>query len=881
MTMVALVLLLGAASIQAQEKIEVRRVGADSLVSFIRKNISDKVYYVPEKEDVSSYTVSATRENFLKEAFRVFKEQGYTVSEYDGKYFILKGLGLATTLPAGYFDAGAAGDDDLSRYINSQNVMVTFQNKVYEIGDENTHRTGKVYVKGYVRDVASGEPIVGVSIYEEGTSVYAQTDGYGFYKLQIPVGDHVLGFSGYSLEDLKLNVKVYDDGGLDVVMKEKVFALKGAVISAESQMSHRSSKMGVEKVRISQIKNVPVAFGETDVLKVVLTLPGVKTVGEASTGFNVRGGSVDQNLILFNDGTIYNPSHMFGILSSFNADVINDIELYKSSIPAEFGGRISSVLDVRGREGNSKKVTGSLGLGVLTSRAHIEGPIVKDKTTFILGGRTTYSNWILNMLPENCGYAGGKAGFFDINAGISHKINENNSIHAYGYYSRDRFSFSSDTVFRYSNISGSLKWRSNFNERNSLTMSVGYDQFENNTDICEQDYNAYSLFTRIRQGYAKLNFKSILNDKHTLTYGLNAIMYDMTPGILKPYDERSLVEARSLAVEQAVEPALFVSETWQATDKLALEGGVRLSGFGTLGRKTNAYYGFPEIRLSGKYSFLDNLSLKAGFNSMRQYIHLLSNTASISPMDTWKLCDENIKPQDGWQAAAGLYWTLSEKSVDFSLETYYKRVINALDYKSGATLVMNENLADDLVTTRGKAYGVEFMVKKPLGKLNGWVSYTYSRSLLQETGDRGTAAINAGHWYCAPHDKPHDVKVVGNYKFTHRYSVSFNLDYSTGRPVTIPIGRYYYAGGSRLAFSERNGYRIPDYFRLDLAMNIEPSHYLKKLTHLSVTFGVYNVTGRKNAYSIFYTTDGSRDVSGYMLSVFASQVPYINLNLKF
>lgn len=877
----AFVAFLGPVSAAAQEKIEVRRVGADSLVSFIRKNISDRVYYVPEKEDVTSYTVSASRDKFLQEAFRIFREQGYTVSEYDGKYFILKGLGIATTLPAGYFEATASDGGDLSRYINSESVMVTFQNKIYEIGDENSNRKGKVYVKGYVRDAKTGEPIVGVSVYEEGTNVYAQSDVYGFYKLQIPVGDHILGFSGYSLEDLKLNVKVYDDGGLDVVMKEKIFALKGAVVSAESMMSHRSSKMGVEKVRVSTIKNVPVVFGETDVLKVVLTLPGVKTVGEASSGFNVRGGSVDQNLILFNDGTIYNPSHMFGILSSFNADVISDIELYKSSIPAEYGGRISSVLDIRGREGNRKKITGSLGLGVLTSRGHIEGPIVKDRTTFIIGGRTTYSNWLLNMLPENCGYAGGKAGFFDINAGISHKFNENNTIHANGYYSRDRFSFSSDTAFHYSNISGSIKWRSNFNERNTLTLTAGYDQFENTTDLCEQRYLAATITTGIRQGYLKMNFKSILNERHTLSYGLNAIMYNMNPGVVAPYDSLSLLSRRALPVERAVEPAIFVSDTWQATDKLSLEGGIRLSGFGTTGDVKRAYYGFPEFRLSGKYSFLDNLSLKAGFNSMRQYIHLISNSASISPMDTWKLCDDRIKPQDGWQAAAGLYWTLTEKNVDFSLESYYKRVVNALDYKSGATLVMNYHLADDLVTTRGKAYGVEFMVKKPLGKFNGWVSYTYSRSLLQETGDRGPAAINGGKWYCAPHDKPHDVKLVGNYKFTHRYSVSFNLDYSTGRPVTIPVGRYFYAGGSHLAFSERNAYRIPDYFRLDLAVNIEPSHYLKKLTHLSVTFGVYNVTGRKNAYSIFYTTNHRRDISGYMLSVFASQVPYINLNLKF
>jgi outer membrane receptor protein involved in Fe transport len=266
---------------------------------------------------------------------------------------------------------------------------------------------------------------------------------------------------------------------------------------------------------------------------------------------------------------------------------------------------------------------------------------------------------------------------------------------------------------------------------------------------------------------------------------------------------------------------------------------------------------------------------------MRQYIHMISNTTTISPTDTWKLSGKDVKPQDGWQAATGFYWTFAENKIDMSVEGYYKKTNNYLDYKSGAILSMNENLADDLVQVEGKAYGVELMLKKPLGKLNGWVSYSYSRTLLREMEDRGSATINEGKWYPASHDKPHDIKVVANYKFTHRYSISANLDYSTGRPVTIPVSKYYYAGGYRLYYSNRNAYRIPDYFRLDLAVNIEPGHYLKQLTHLSVTFGVYNVTGRKNAYSIYYTTDEGKSVHGNMLSVFATQIPYINLNLKF
>lgn len=858
------------------------RVEVDSLITVIRQQAGTSVFYIRDTSDKTHYTVSSAGEGFLKNAFRALSDQGYSVTSYDGKWFILKNNGFSTTLPVGYFDKEAvsgSGNEELKKFIDNQNTIVTFQNKIYDIGDPNSGKTGLATVKGYVKDVASGEPLVGVSVYDDSGKYFAQTDAYGFYKILLPVGENVLGFSGYSLEDMKLHLQVYDDGGLDVVMKEKIFALSGAVITSESMSHHRSTQMGIEKVRINVIKNVPVAFGEADVLKVVMTLPGVKSVGEASSGFNVRGGATDQNLILFNEGTIYNPSHMFGLLSAFNTDVINDIELYKSSIPAEYGGRISSVLEVRSRDGNSKKFTGSVGLGLLTSRLHLEGPIVKDKTTFILGARTTYSNWMLKLLPKNSNYSDGRASFQDVNLGISHKINGNNSLHAYGYYSRDKFRFSSDTTFHYRNINGSLKWRSNFSEKHSLVMALGYDSYSYNVTDQFNASSAYRLSSDVNQGFGKLTFKSIVAPNNTLTYGVNAIMYDLNPGTYNPFGEESLVIPKVLDRENALEGAVFASDNWQI-GKLSIDAGIRLSMFHN-NKGGKAFYIGPEYRISGKYSFADNVSVKAGFNTMRQYIHMISNSINISPTDTWKLSTDRIKPQDGWQAAAGFYWTVANNTVDLSLEGYYKKVQHYLDYRSGAVLVMNENLADDLIETENKAYGVELMAKKTLGKLNGWISYTYSRSLLREMEDRGPETINGGDWYKASYDKPHDVKIVANYKFTHRYSVSMNLDYSTGRPVTIPIGKYQYANGYRLVYSERNTYRIPDYFRLDLALIVEPGHYLKQLTHMSFTFGVYNVTGRRNPYSIYYTTNNGGHINGHMLSVFATQIPYINLNLKF
>ena len=859
----------------------VYKASVDELISFIRSEISGDVYCVRDTTDVKSYTIRVPREEFLERAFAELKANGYSITEYGGKWFITRGSGLATRLPAGYFDERkpSAADTALQKYLAGETTVMTFQNKVYEIGDPDAaRRTGRATLTGYVRDIASGEPLAGVSVYLEDGRTFAQTDGYGFYKMTLPVGAVRLGFSGYSLEDIKLDLQVYGNGSLDVVMKEKVFSLKGAVITSESMSSHRTPQMGIEKVRINTIKAVPMVFGETDALKVVMTLPGVKSVGEASSGFNVRGGATDQNLILFNGGTIYSPNHMFGILSAFNPDVINDVELYKSSIPVQYGGRISSVLEVSSRDGNSKKFQGSLGLGLLTSRLHLEGPIVKDRTTFILGGRTTYSNWIFRLLPENSSYAGGKASFQDVNLGLSHKVNERNSIHAYGYFSRDKFSFSNDTTYRYRNINGSLKWHSVISDRLSLTASAGYDSYHYGIEDKFNAYAAYTLNTSVDQAWAKAHFKSSLSDAHTLEYGLTGTWYDLNPGSYHPYGDQSLVEPADLTHERALEAAIYASDTWRIDEHLSLEAGLRWSQFLRPGE--SKFRGGPEIRLSGKYSFNDLTSVKAGFNTMHQYIHRISNSINVTPTDSWRLTSDRLAPQTGWQAATGFYRTLFDNTVDISLEGYYKHVKHYVDYKSGAVLVMNPDLADDLVETENRAYGVELMARKSVGKLNGWVSYTYSRSRLREMEDRGVNTINGGAWYNAPHDKPHEVKVVANYKFTHRYSISANLDYATGRPVTVPVGRYWHNGGMKLVYSERNGYRIPDYFRLDLALIIEPSHYLKQLTHLSFTIGCYNVTGRRNPYSVYYTSDG-QNVQGHMLSVFATQIPYVNFNLKF
>ena len=782
------------------------------------------------------------------------------------------------SLPEGYFMKDMS--EEIARLDSlEESVRAMYQNKIYQIGDPKHPQKGTAKITGTVRDALTGDPLPDVTVWDDNSKTYALTDGNGFYSLTVPVGENVINFNELTKQDMHLKVIVSGNGGLDLTMTERVTMLNSAMISADTRMSHRTARIGLERVSIKTINKIPSAFGEGDILKAILTLPGVKTVGEASGGFNVRGGSADQNLILFNEGTVYNPSHMFGVFSAFNPDVVDGVELLKSSIPAEFGGRVSSVLDVRGKEGSSDKVKGSLGIGLMTSRFHLEGPLKKGKTSFILGGRTTYSDWMLKRIKSS-NYKDGSADFSDLNLGLTHKPDENNTIQLFGYWSKDDFSFSPDTTFRYNSLNAAFRWKHKGKGRTSFTTSAGVDLYGNILDQVpyHSEHEGFRLSTAINQAFYRLKFESAL-DNHMVTYGTEVLGYGLEGGHIIPLTPSSQIIDRTLGTEYAVQPSVYLGDLWTASDKFLLDYGVRLSSFYAL--DPAKFYAGPEFRLSGKYSVDPNLSFKAGFNSMRQYIHLISNTTAISPMDTWKLCDADLLPVDGWQAASGVYWTVFDGKMDLSVEGYWKNTKNELDYKSGAILTMNDRLAEDLVRTRGKAYGVEFMAKKTVGKLSGWASYTYSRTLRQEMEDRGINTINEGDWYNAPYDKPHDVKVVANYAFTARYSISANMDYSTGRPVTIPIGYYYYGGGYRLAYSERNSYRIPDYFRLDLAVNVDPGHYTKALTHASITFGCYNVTGRKNTYSVFYSTDKGRNLKGYRVCVFATQIPYVNLNILF
>ncbi|MCR5709068.1 MAG: TonB-dependent receptor [Bacteroidales bacterium] len=780
-------------------------------------------------------------------------------------------------LAAGWFEDRSARI--ASESADTTRTTVTYQNKVYEIGTASPGRN-RATMSGMVTDLKTGAPLEGIAVYDSTRVHWTTTGKDGRYSLTLPTGRHLIHYGGnITWKEADIEIVLHGTGELDISLGENAIEIAGASISAESVQQHRTAFIGIERIQTDRIKHIPVAFGEPDIIKAVLTMPGVQSVGEASSGFNVRGGSVDQNLVLFNGGTVYNPNHMFGIFSSFNSDVVREAELYKSSIPASMGGRISSVLDIHSREGNTEKIKGTLGVGLLTSHLCLDGPIGDGGTTFVIGGRTTYSDWILGLIPQNSYYHGGSAGFWDANAVLTQRFGDADKLVVSGYMSRDRFTFGRDTSFSYGNINGSIAWQHRPSDDFSLDISAGYDRFDNAThSSLAYDMSDFILKTSIDQFHGKLQ-SELQAGSHRISLGGEMRYLRLNPGDLSPSSDTSLITARRLPSQSALEPSLFVSDAWEAGDKLLIDGGIRLGAFYSLDYK--AFYIMPEFRISARYSIIENLTVKAGINTMRQNIHLITNTSSISPMDTWTLVTDRIRPQDGYQAAGGVYWSLPRLQIDLSVEAYYKQSWRTLDYVSGTSLSMNEHLADDLLETKGRSYGVEFMARRMKGRLTGWASYVYSRSWLQEMADYGTRSINQGQPYRAPHDKPHNLKVSANYDFTHRYSISANVDWSTGRPVTVPIGTYTYGYKTHLAYSARNGHRIPDYFRLDLAFNVEPGHYLKQLAHMSFTIGCYNVTGRKNAYSVFFNTTPDGGFKGYMLSVFATQIPYATINLKF
>lgn len=821
------------------------------------------------------------------------------------RVFITLGVPLDNSLNPNFFkpieDQNSL--DSLQRQKDIDRVYS--RNKLYILGETNPSKTGTATLRGTVTSLENGLPVNGAIVFEKVNYTRAIANDKGSYEIKLPTGRHVLFIQnlGGFVEQRQINL--LGDGFLDISIEENIISLSEVTISSEKMSNIGRPEMGVQKLNIASMKKIPAVLGEVDVIRSILTLPGVQTVGEASVGFNVRGGAADQNLILYNHSTIYNPSHLFGLFSAFNPDLVESVDLYKAGVPVKYGGRLSSVLDVNGKYGNSEKVTVRGGIGLLTGRLSVDGPLGPN-TTFSLGARSTYSDWLLKILEENTDFQNGAANFYDFDVHFSQKIGQKNVILFNGYGSKDRFRFDPDTTFQYQNQNFNLGWTHYFNDKLEMDIVLGQDRYMFDIEGRDNPANAYNFGFNIRQHFAKANFRYELDQAHKLQFGINTVRYQLNPGSIAPEGPESIVIPKTVPQEQALETAIYVGDDFEVNEKITVNYGARYVFYSFLGPNTvNLYqegvprtpasligersygagetiqsYSGPEFRISGRYAINNFSSVKLGYNTNRQFIHLLTNNAAIAPTDIWKLSDPHIRPQWGDQISLGYYRNFNVDKYEFSVEAYHRNMRNLIDFRSGAVLILNDALEQSVLNTDGRAYGAEFLLRKNQGKLSGWVSYTYSRSLLRTASNETAEKINDGDWYPSNFDQPHNAVLVTNYAWSRRFSTSLLGNYSTGRPITLPVAKFNYGGSERVYFSERNAYRIPDYFRLDFSMQIEGNHKVKKLAHSSWSIGVYNVLGRRNPYSVFFTPVNGT-LKGYQLSIFAEPIPFVTYNFKF
>ncbi|UUF15969.1 MULTISPECIES: TonB-dependent receptor domain-containing protein [Flavobacterium] len=848
------------------------------------------------------------------------------LSKTDLNYIVLKNKVILTlnstihdTLPSNYFSDAPVetnqnnGNDQSDnpvfhqQYDSLNSYSVTKKASIVFIGKENKDSVKRNYtVSGTVRNEETGKVEQNIYIKVRGKNINTSTDLDGNYTLQLPRGINVIEVKSLSHKEVVRTLMVYDDGKFDIGINEKSNQLDEVVIKKKGQKTTETTVSGLVSIDIEGIKNVPLILGERDILKVATTFPGIKTTGEGSAGFNVRGGKDDQNLILLDNAVLYNPQHFLGFFSAINPYTAKKADIYKGSIPADFGGRLSSVFDITTKNGNPEKFSGEGAIGPITSNLTLSTPIQKNKSSIIVGGRATYSDWILKSLDDE-NLKNSQAGFYDGIIKYNNAINSNNNLEATVYYSHDKFSLSSDSIYKYSNRLASLKWDHTFNKKSKGALIFTNSEYKFNIDYDSNDINAFDFGYKVNESQlqAKLNYQ--LNPKHTLSYGVASKLYNISPGYQHPTNPDATLIATDLEKERALESAAYLADSYKFSDKLLIDLGLRYSFYASLGEaNVNTYqaglplsdetvtgtthykkneviktYGGLEPRLAARYFITEDFSIKAGYDVTRQYVHLLSSNVTQSPTDTWKLSDSNVKPQTAQQVSLGLFKTLKDEEYEVSLEGYYKKSKNILDYKVGAQLLLNQNVETELLQGEGKAYGVELLLKKTTGRLNGWIGYTYSRTFIKLDSQFSSEIVNNGNYFPANFDKPHDLSAILNYKFTKRYSLSSNFLYQTGRPITYPIGTFQYGNSQYTLYSDRNAYRIPDYIRLDIGINIEGNHKIKKLAHSFWNISIYNVLGRNNPYSIYFVTDQNGKVKGYKTSIFSIPVPSITYNFKF
>jgi len=779
---------------------------------------------------------------------------------------------------------------------------------IVKIGTVNEmNASGQATVRGFVTDDNFNEPIIGATLLVEEKGTGTATDETGQYELTLPVGKNTIVLQAVGFEEETIILEVYTDGAADIELTKEAVELDEVVVAAEALDENvRSAQMGIERLSTDKIKQLPAFLGEADVVRSLLLLPGVSTVGEGAPGFNVRGGSVDQNLIMLDGAPMFNASHVLGFFSLFNPDMVQDVTLYKGSIPAKYGGRLSSVLDVQMKEGNYKEFTGRGGVGIVASRLVLETPIQKGKSSLIVGGRSSYSDWVLNAVNV-IEVRQSSAFFYDANAKFTQRFGKNTKISLSGYSSYDRFRFSDRFAYNYGTQVGNFSWNQIYAPNLSSSVSAIYSVY-NSTLSDPNGSNAFDLDSESRFLKIKPNFVYTPSSQHTVQFGGELVDYEISPGELRPSGAISVIAPRTVSTEYGREFALYVTDEFIINPIFSIEAGLRYSYFQNLGPHDVFLYeentprteetivdtlGFAggdvlqsysgwEPRLSAKISLSDASSLKVSYNRTVQYINQISNTAAVTPVDVWKLSDQYVEPQRAHSYSLGYFQNFDDNRWESSLEVYYRDIDQLVEFKDLAQLLANEHIETELISGIGRTYGAEMSIKRKVGRWTGWLGYTYSRTERQVQGSTAAETINDGEWYPSNFDKPHDLTLTTTFQFDRRNSLSFNFTYSTGRPTSAPVGRFSVDNALNIpVYSERNQYRIPDYHRLDVSYTLGNSYRKDRTWRSSWTISIYNVYARKNAYTVFFTQEPFNNPVANRLAVLGSVFPALTYNFRF
>ncbi|WP_299555735.1 TonB-dependent receptor [Seonamhaeicola sp.] len=768
----------------------------------------------------------------------------------------------------------------------------------------------KVTLSGVITEEKSNETLIGVNIIFPETQTGTTTNEYGFYSITLPKGTYtvVISYLGYATKTE--TIELTNNIGKNFSLVNALESLDEVVITENiERLSIKKPQMSVNKLTSATIKEIPVVLGESDIVKAITLLPGVTTVGEGASGFNVRGGSADQNLILLDEATIYNSSHLFGLFSVFNPDAIKDLRLYKGGIPARYGGRVSSVLDIYQKEGNSKAFHMNGGIGLVSSRLLAEGPLKKDKGSFLFGGRSTYAHLFLPLFDIN-----NIAYFYDLNTKLSYKINSKNNIYLSGYFGRDVFRIEDTFENSYGNSVLNFRWNHLFSDKLFSNLSLIYSDYYYDLKL---SFVEFDWVSGIQNFNLKYDFKHYLTDKLKLQYGLNSVYYKFNPGDIRPTTATSGINPFKLTDKYAFENALYVDAEHKVSDKLSVSYGLRLSSFLRLGQDElnvyendeaviynedfNIYMMAPPIdtesykrsdviasffnfepRFSLAYQTGSNSSVKASYNRMNQYLHLLSNTNAPTPLDIWTPSGKYVKPQSLHQFAVGYFKNFKNNLYSLEVESFYKTIENRIDYIDGADLIANNAIEQVILNGKARAYGLEFLLRKNEGKFKGWLAYTLSKSEQQTKGRTPVeTGINNGAWYKTPFDKTHDISLTTNYNWNEKFKLNANFIFQTGQPVTFPNSQYEYNGINIPNFGLRNEDRLPSYNRLDLALTYTPKQKREKKWKSHWVLSIYNVYNRKNAASITFGENYDTGVNEATRLAIFGIAPSISYNFKF